>query len=113
MESKIQGILTFNEVKNMIAEMASLAKEKNCRLLLADYSEAVLQLSTVEIYDLPQAASEIVASSGVQLHELKRALVVKNDLNDYRFFETVTLNNGQNAKMFHDIDQAKRWLFAK
>jgi len=80
---------------------------------LADYTEAILQLSTLEIYELPQIASEAGASSGIQLHELKRALVVKDDLNDYQFFETVTINKGQNAKMFHDIDQAKQWLFAK
>jgi hypothetical protein len=34
----------------------------------------------------------------------------KGTAHNYRFFETVTLNAGQNIRLFQDIDEAKKWL---
>ena len=46
-------------------------------------------------------------------HKFRRAFVVARDLDDFIFFETVTLNNRQNAKVFQDIDEARKWLQEK
>jgi hypothetical protein len=37
-------------------------------------------------------------------------VVVSNDVEWYRFFENVTVNRGQNTRIFHDIGEAKQWL---
>jgi hypothetical protein len=112
-EIKFQGDITFNEVKELYSESAQIAKQQNCFVFLSDYSDATMKLSTFEIYDLPRVLSEIFAKSGISAHQLKRALVVAKDLKDYTFFETVTSNHGQLSKIFHDVAEAREWLFNK
>jgi hypothetical protein len=70
-------------------------------------------MSTMELYELPKSLSEIVAPLGINVHKLKRTVVIEKDLKDrcledYRFYETVTVNRGQNTKLFEDIDEAKK-----
>ena len=112
-EIKVQEDLTLNKVKEIISEAIQVAKVQNCFLILNDMREATVKLSTVEIYELPKIIPDIFASSGLNVHQFKRALVAAKDLNDYKFFETVTLNHAQNAKFFTDIDKARKWLIGK
>jgi len=53
-ESKVQGDLTLNEAKEIVIEFALIAKEKNCTLLINDYLEATVKLSTLEIHGFPK-----------------------------------------------------------
>ena len=112
-ETKVQGNLILAEAKEIISKIVHVAKENSCFLCLSDYREAEISLSTVEIYDVPKIISDISASQGLRAADFKRAIVVKKDLKNFRFFETVTLNSGQNAKLFQDIDEAKKWLSEK
>jgi hypothetical protein len=109
-ESKFQGLLTFDEVKLFISEGALMSKEKDCRFFLSDYREVKLKLSTLEIYNVPQLLKDVFSSFGLNVYLLKRAVVAARDLNDYRFYENVAFNSGQYAKVFTDIDEAKKWL---
>jgi hypothetical protein len=112
-EVKFQGTVTLHEVEEAFPEAVRLAREQNCFLSLSDLRDAAITLSTVELYDLPQKLSALFASSGISDHEIKRALVAEKDLDDYRFFETVTVNRGQRNKIFRDTDEARRWLLEK
>jgi len=112
-ESKIYGDLTFSEVKELIAEYAVMIKEKGCKLFLSDYREAAIKLSTLEIYQVPKIFEDTFASLGLSIYRIKRALVVAEDLKDYLFFETVTVNRAQYTKVFKDITEAKEWLLSK
>jgi hypothetical protein len=112
-QSKIYGDLTLSEVKEVLVKFARIVKEKNCKMLLNDYREATVKLSTVEIYELPKIYADVFALYGLDVYRLKRALVAAKDLKDYLFFETVTFNRGQNAKVFYDIDEAQKWLSEK
>ena len=109
-ESKYQGDVTLNEIKEHILEIIKVAKEQNCFFLLNDFREATMRLSTFDIYELPKIISGITTSSEIPVYKFKRALVVKKDLRDYDFFETVTANNAQRNKLFQDIDKAREWL---
>ena len=112
-ESKFQKDLTFSEVKEFISEGARIAKENDCALFLTDYREVNLKLSTLEIYEVPKLMQDTFASTGFNARRLKRAIVVAKNLKDFLFHETVTVNRGQNAKVFYDIDEAKKWLLSK
>lgn len=112
-EIKFQGDITLNEVKELYSESMQVAKQQNCFVFLSDYREATMKLSTLEIFDLPKILSEIFATSEIPSYKLKRALVVEKDLEDYRFFEVVTSNRGQNTKIFQDIAEAEEWLSNK
>ena len=112
-ESKVQGELTLDEVKEIIAEIAIIAEEKACNLILSDFREATLRLSMIQIYELPKITANIFASLGLNILGCKRALVAAEGLNDYSFYENVMVNRGQKVRVFTNIDKAKKWLFGK
>lgn len=112
-EIKFQGDITLSEVKELYSESMQVANRQNCFLFLSDYSDAIMKLSTLELYNLPKILSEIFATSEIPAHKLKRALVVTKDFADYHFFETVNSNSGQNAKIFQDVAEARKWLSRK
>lgn len=110
-EIKFQGSINLLEIEELLSEAVKVAKEHNSFLFLSDYTEASLNLSTMELYELPKMLADIFASSGIPPYKLKRALVVLQDLKkDFRFFEAVSANNGQKAKLFQNLVEAKKWL---
>jgi hypothetical protein len=108
-----QGKLTLSEAKEIITEITKIAVEKDCYLCLSDYRQATVEMSITEIFDLPRILADIVISFGLYAGKFRRALVIEQGLTDFRFFETVTINFGQHIRLFHDIDEAKKWLFEK
>lgn len=112
-DMKVYGNLDLSEAKEIISEIIQIGVEKNCFLCLSDYREATVDMSILEIYGVPKIISGMLTQSEISAHKFKRAIVVKKDWKDFHFFETVTLNSGQNAKLFQDIDEAKKWLFEK
>ena len=78
--------------------------------MLSDYRQAELDLSTLDIYLTPRLLAEALAPHGVRASSIKRAIVVSGNLKDFHFFETVTLNTGQDLRMFQDMDAARKWL---
>ena len=109
-ESKLQGDMTVGEVEDIVTKIASIAKEKDCRLIFTDFREVSRKLSILQIYELPDRTKSIFASFGINVLLYKRANVVGKDLDDYVFHENVMVNRGQNEKVFTDIDKAKKWL---
>jgi hypothetical protein len=112
-EMKAQGSLTMDEASEIISDMIKFVKERDCHFILSDYREAKLDLSILEIYGLPKMISTLLADSELSAHKIKRALVVEQNSKNFKFFETVTLNNMQWAKLFVAIDKAKQWLLEK
>jgi hypothetical protein len=112
-EARVRGIINFTEIKEIFSKAAHKVKERESVLYLADYRGAILDMSTMELYQLPKLMSDIAASLGINVYELKRAVVIaqglkESRLDDFRFYETVTTNRGQNTKLFDDIDEAKK-----
>ena len=112
-ETVAQGNLTWSEAKEIISAITQIALEKDCFLCLSDYRKATIAMSTLQIYDIPKILSAFVTSSGLSSSKFKRAIIAEKSSKDYQFFETVTLNMGQNIRLFQDIDEAKKWLFEK
>ena len=112
-EIKVQGDFFLTEAQEIITEAVQIIKAQNCFLVLNDMREATIKLSFLEIYELPKTLRDIFASSGLNVHKLKQALVVKKDLKDFDFYETVTVNRGQSVKYFFDMDEARQWLSGK
>jgi hypothetical protein len=109
-ETIAQGKLTLREAKEIIIEIAEMAIEQNCFLCLSDYREATIDMSTLQIHDIPKVLSTTVTSLELRPGQFKRAIIVKKGFEDFHFFETVTLNAGQNIRLFQDTDEAKKWL---
>ena len=109
-EIRVQGDLSLNEVKEIISESRQIAKDQDCYLVLNDMRQAIWKLSVVEVYEIPNILKELLSQTGLHAHKYKRAFVVTDDQKNYNFFETVSANRGQTAKLFFDIDEARKWL---
>jgi hypothetical protein len=110
-ESRIQGDLTMKDIRELLDEYVRLAKENDCVLILNDYREATVKLSTVEIYGIPRLYADAFASAGIDPYRLRRALVISKDTRDYHFYEIVASNKAQNVRVFTNMDEAREWLF--
>ena len=97
-EIVVQGAVTLDEFKEIFAQGTQIAKEKECFLFLNDFREATeINLSTIQIYDLPETLSGIAAPSGIIASRFKRALVITPKIAaDSSFAEDVAINRGQN-----------------
>ncbi|MFE4107496.1 hypothetical protein [Almyronema epifaneia] len=105
------GAIDQSIVDDSRFDVARLAKQHNCFAVIADLREATSAVSTMEIYKLPQTTSAQISAAGMPIRRFKRALVVAQDLlDDPVFFETVSQNHGQNVRIFHTLEEAKKWL---
>ena len=109
-EMKHVGKLVFGESITMTNEMLKMSREKNCHRVLSDYRETILSLSTLEIYKMPRVIHEAAASVGLDARHFKRALIAGKNSQALRFFEIMTHDLGQVAKVFFHIDEARAWL---
>lgn len=115
-ETKVQGDVDMNEIKELLAKLAQLSKEKNCTLLLGDYREARIKINiALDVFKIIKIASDLFLSSGLNARRVKRALVfAKNlDVKWIRYYENVMVNRGYDTKVFSDLDEAKRWLLGE
>ena len=110
--SHLQGVIDLEAMKAFAQALVKAVKEYDCRLLLNDYREVTLAISTMDIYDFPETVAKLLAAEGIETYKVKRALVVSTDLSDFTFFENVSRNRAHNVKLFRDIEQARAWLLA-
>ena len=105
------GQLTVADLQRGSQEAAQRIIDCQCQRVLVDSREVDFKLSTLEILDLPETFSTVLAELGLELRKIKRALVVVSLGNDYRFLETVAVNRGYWVKLFDNLDEAEEWLF--
>jgi len=105
---RVLGELNPSLVKNMAVDLEKLGRKHKCPRLLNDLREAVISKSLLDIYSMPR----VVEQAGMQ-KSFRRAIVVNPPVNDYRFLETVSVNEGQEVRVFSDPEEALRWLVAE
>lgn len=103
-----EGSIDIQSFQSMAREVGRLIHEVNCSRVLNDLRRAGLDESLGDVYFMPKQA----LAAGVA-RNIRRALVVAGDVDDYRFMETVFLNQGNIVKVFENFDEAERWLFSE
>ena len=97
----------------MVPQLSRQILERQCRRILLDFRGANLHLSTFNVYATPQKLAEEFKKRGIDIRSLKRALIFMPDDGDYRFLETVSINQAQTLRVFYDEEPAKIWLTNK
>jgi hypothetical protein len=104
----VSGAVTLDEIKKIAEEVFKEAKRSEVNKLISDCRKVTLDLSTVDIHDLPQTFRELGRTPS------QRSAIVysANSLNksDYEYFDTRCFNSSYNAKVFTDYDEAYQWL---
>ena len=105
---KASGSLDLDLIKEMCSAAMVAADEQKIRKYLVDFVEMDPQLSTIDIYKLP-ALLEAMGDS----RKSRTAITIAPDSDkkkDFAFFETASLNQGFQVRLFFDVDSAAEWL---
>jgi len=94
----------------MIIDTAKLIKSTNCYLVLSDYRKAEIKGTTTEIYEMTNTFINEMKKEGVEYYTVKRAILVKNNVEDFKFYEIASRNKGQQIGIFENQDEAVKWL---
>jgi len=102
---KFIGELNAESVKIYMKEIEMMAKSHDCKRFINDLREANILLSISDFYKAPARMA-----TGAFDRSWRRAIVVKQKLDKLDFFETTSANQGFQAKVFEDMDEALEWL---
>ena len=103
------GTIGVDAIFNGFSEAILVAESIESFRILSDYLEAALELSTLQIYSLPDTLSACKPDSPPWIHRYRHAILAKaND--DFRFMETVFNNRAQTAALFETLAEAENWL---
>ncbi|MPN13468.1 hypothetical protein SDC9_160789 [bioreactor metagenome] len=108
--SRLSEYYDWTVAEKMVPALSVLIKEKSCKHILLNFATANMKLSTINIYMTPDKLATEFLKYGVDIRQLRRAMVVAKDENDYRFLANVTVNQSQLLRIFHDEDSAINWL---
>lgn len=109
-EAKISGEFNWPMMEELVSQLANCVNEKDCRLILVDGRELKMGLSISNIYLTPDKVEKAFGQFGVNVRQLRRAMVIKEFDRDLRFMETVSLNQSQTLRLFEDEATARTWL---
>jgi hypothetical protein len=99
------GKLDLSIVQTVASEVSRIAARTGCRLILNDLRSAQLTRDAFDVYRIPRVLQEVGIAPTV-----KRALVVGDRQEEFRFLETVFLNYGNEVRLFTDTPDAEAWL---
>lgn len=102
---KYTGDLTIEFVKEYVQEIANLATLHNCKRFINDLREANIKISVANFYNAPK-----IVSINMFDRTWKRAIIVRKKTDELNFFETTSLNQGFQVKIFLDLKDALEWL---
>lgn len=109
-EIKVTKVFDWPVMLQLVPRVSELSLENQCRKIMVDARGAKLDLSVLKIYSTPEMLAKEFAAHGVDVRRLKRALMIVKDAEGYRFFETVSMNQSQNMRLFFDEPSAREWL---
>lgn len=114
----IEGAVDLAMAQRYAQEIIKHLRTRDCPRLLNDMRQASLQLSTMDLYELPAWIEEACEAAGVN-RACKKALLISRDFKDYKFYETVSRNHGhllevfadsEKTGIFRDLAEAEKWL---
>jgi hypothetical protein len=109
-EVMVEESFNWSVVERVAPQVSRLALEKHTFHVLLDFRRSGITLSTVQIYMTPEKAAEEFKKYGVDILQLRRAVLIQHNDRDFHFLETVTINKLQPFRVFFDEAAARAWL---
>lgn len=88
-----------------ISDAMAVARAKNCRSVLFDFSDLKLQVSAVDVFNLTSDFEKIGLTPGTRC-----AVFVREMSLEHRLLEGIAVKRGFNLKLFDDQSSALQWL---
>lgn len=112
-ETGLVVVTASGEIRNedataQAAETFRLAKQNQVSVVLADYSDALSEVTLPSLYGLPDYYSQL----GAPWHARVAVVLPRTRyrLESYEFFELVCKNAGYNVRLFETREAAEQWL---
>lgn len=109
---EFQGALSATDLANGFAEGLALVQTNHWIRVLSDCRAAKLELSTLEIYALPDSLTKLIPDLDAWINQYRHAIVASTNIDDFRFMETILKNRSHTAAVFTEIEAAQDWLVA-
>lgn len=106
LSAKVEGTIDVESEEKLSTEILEYMRKNRCKLLLLDLYNAVIGLSTFEIYDIPRKYMEKSVSPKTKM----AILYPESQSRDLNFYETVSRNAGYDVMLFSKYDAAMKWL---
>jgi hypothetical protein len=105
---KTHGDILYNELQGQFEEAVRMAQEADTDRFLFDDTDLHINVSTVDIYDIPK----LLISAGVSRASRIAVVISPKDtgIENYRFLETVCQNQGFTVKVYTSLSRAYDWL---
>ena len=107
LEVTCKGMVSSNELKTEQAPVFSLAKEHNTDMFMLDLTNYQSSLSPIDILGSVSSYSD---KTSMRICIAVVAPTSEKARQDSRFYETVCLNRGWNARVFAERQEAVDWL---
>jgi hypothetical protein len=108
--AKAVGRMTVSEILLNGVQAVQLLQLYKCGQTLLDIQEAEINLSTIEIYYLPEVYERIQLSPAYRVAVLLSNTLPRNKRASMQFLEDVSVNRGYNIHIFYDRAAALAWL---
>jgi hypothetical protein len=108
--TQFTGEVELTQLRECVAEIIRVAQRENCLRILTDFREAELDVSVLQIFNMPGELLKTANAAGVNIYSVKRAIVSSTERQGLSFYETVSRNRNHNTKLFLDFEEAKKWL---
>ncbi|HVN95196.1 MAG TPA: hypothetical protein VMT62_02095 [Syntrophorhabdaceae bacterium] len=109
-ETKLSGTIKAPEIIEIMNGNAALALEHNCYRWINDFSDARYNISFMEVLNFHNQITKLARSTGIDMHRIKRAIVVRQTDEKHRYAANVMTNRGQNLGVFESIGEARAWI---
>lgn len=107
LEARVQDADSLLEVLEQLRELVAICRERRPSRLLLDFRALTLPLTMVDRFEIGSFGEKFQGHVG-RVACLARA----EQIDPRKFAVTVAQNRGLKVDIFHDGDQAMRWLLA-
>ncbi|MBN2162716.1 MAG: hypothetical protein JXR25_05510 [Pontiellaceae bacterium] len=106
-EACFTGSITVAMTKEYVEALIPILEETGCTRVLSDSRKTQVQLSSIDIMQLPRLVATSPLTAG-----LKRAAVASEGSSGYEMYEMLSKIQGQHLQVFTDRDRALEWLLS-
>lgn len=98
------------ELIEFINEILIHVTENHCFFLLISFEMAALAITVSEFYELTKAIFTAVEKYGLKKKKFFNAITGSKDQDFLYLYEMITRGSNNGINVFHQIDEAKKWL---
>ena len=106
--SVLQGTVDPEELRQETIQATALAKKHDCKLFLSDFSQATINFSMVDVFNLPGLQADAGLDRSIRVAVIAPTFEIRKEL--AHFYELVSTNRGWVAKVSQDRQEAIDWL---